>query len=147
MSDVFGNDYPTLEHFVKYQGRHGEEEYELELELCREKWGNANQDIKKYAKNLPKECADWISNRNKNPGTTASLFYQSIREKIKDFPVQYQIMSIEEAQMGDIVKIKILDSKCDSLSLLYTSEKYRDLGYIVLQNVCDSLTENANSAK
>lgn len=135
MSDVFGQKAPTLKQFIKYQGLHGEEEYELELEFCKRKWGDSKLDIKEYAEKLPRECSTWISNRYKKSNSISSLYYESIRDKVGEFPVVYQISSIIESEMGKTIIIKILNSKCDSFSLLYTSEKYRNLGYIVLQEI------------
>ena len=97
MERVFGVNSPTFNDYNNYEGRHNPKEWDMEISVCKTRYGNPqNLADKQYYELMPKECRDWIIERDENPEKHYSLYYESKRKKFHKYPLKYKIKSIEK---------------------------------------------------
>ena len=108
MERVFGVNSPTLNDYYNYEGRHNPKEWDMEISVCKTRYGNPqNLTDKQYYQSMPKECLDWISERHDNPEKYHSLFYESIRKKFHKYPLKYKIKSIDRKENEAVIPREI----------------------------------------
>ena len=101
MERVFGVNSPTLNDYYNYEGRDNVKEWDMEISVCKTRYGNPqNLTDKQYYESMPKECRDWISERDDNPEKYHSLFYESIRKNFRKYPLKYRIKATEHKGEG-----------------------------------------------
>ena len=123
MDQVFSTRIPTLTDYYTFEGPHSEDEYSMEIQSCKSRWGNPqNLDDKAYALQMPKECVDWMVERDAKRDKNASLYYQSIRNRFKKFPLKYQIKSTQLTDHGYLVDVSLSDENAAILLNVYKLE-------------------------
>lgn len=119
MSVVFGKNNPSLDSYIRFQGLHSEDEYEKELKYCMEKWPNdGGISIENYSLKIPRECSSWLAERSKHPLSSESLYYKSVRNIFKYYPIEYSIREIikNENKYNVVVDMKTGGSMVLSIS-------------------------------
>ncbi len=112
MSQVFGAKAPTVKDYYLFEGPHSEDEYGMEIQECKRRWGNPQKlDDEAYALQMPKECLDWIVERDANRDHEDSLYYKSMRRRFNNFPLKYEVTSIKLTDHGYIVNVSVLEQK------------------------------------
>jgi hypothetical protein len=91
VATVFGATAPTLATYNSFEGAKDEAEYELELQECKKRWGAAFQSGKTE---LTPKCASWVGDRAARADTEASLYYASLRSRIKLDPASLTITKV-----------------------------------------------------
>jgi hypothetical protein len=136
MDRVFGDNIPKLRDYYSFEGWHSEVEYDMEISICKSRFGNPqNLTNKQYAETIPKECRDWVSNRHDHSEKHDSLYYASIRKKFNKFPLKYHIQSIEKKGQRFLVSLVIPEEKAILKLNVYRSITDPELMIIEINSV------------